>query len=167
MFWLSLCFQNWFYIRWQARYQRRKTGTIISICRVFYANSIKHRMAAPIRCYFSMLHYSPDVHDVKQHFPYLFILSIHSEEVSHDKSSDDLMFRVASHEKEMPYQINWCADCLLHIVSNTRQRSIYRCALYVFWVENHYNDVIMGAIASEITSLAIVYSTVYSGWDKK
>ena len=31
----------------------------------------------------------------------------------------------------------------------------------------HYNDVIMGAIASQITSLAIVYSTVYSGWDQR
>ena len=27
----------------------------------------------------------------------------------------------------------------------------------------HYNDVIMGAMASQITSLTIVYSTVYSG----
>ena len=31
----------------------------------------------------------------------------------------------------------------------------------------HYNDVIMGAIASEITSLAVVYSTVYSGADQR
>ena len=31
----------------------------------------------------------------------------------------------------------------------------------------HYNDVIMGAMASQITSLTIVYSTVYSGVDKK
>ena len=30
----------------------------------------------------------------------------------------------------------------------------------------HYNDVIMGAIASQITSLTIVYSTVYSGADQ-
>ena len=30
-----------------------------------------------------------------------------------------------------------------------------------------YNDVIMGAIASQITSLAIVYSTVYSDWDQR
>ena len=30
----------------------------------------------------------------------------------------------------------------------------------------HYNDVIMSAIASQITSLAIVYSTVYSGTDQ-
>ena len=28
--------------------------------------------------------------------------------------------------------------------------------------KSHYSDVIMGAIASQITSLAIVYSTVYS-----
>ena len=31
----------------------------------------------------------------------------------------------------------------------------------------HYNDVIMGAIASKITSLTIVYSTVYSGVDQR
>ena len=30
----------------------------------------------------------------------------------------------------------------------------------------HYNDVIMGAIASQITSLTIVYSTIYSGTDQ-
>ena len=30
----------------------------------------------------------------------------------------------------------------------------------------HYDDVIMGAIASQITSLTIVYSTVYSGSDQ-
>ena len=34
-------------------------------------------------------------------------------------------------------------------------------------VTNHYNDIIMSAMASEITSLTIVYSTVYSGTDKK
>ena len=31
----------------------------------------------------------------------------------------------------------------------------------------HYGDVIMGTMASEITSLRIVYSTVYSGAEKK
>ena len=31
----------------------------------------------------------------------------------------------------------------------------------------HYNDVIMGEIASQITSLTIVFSTVYSDADKK
>ena len=32
---------------------------------------------------------------------------------------------------------------------------------------NHYSDVIMDAIASQITSLTIVYSTVYSGTDQR
>ena len=31
----------------------------------------------------------------------------------------------------------------------------------------HHNDVMMDVIASQITSLAIVYSTVYSGWDQR
>ena len=31
----------------------------------------------------------------------------------------------------------------------------------------HYSDAIMGAMASEITSLTIVYSTVYSGADQR
>ena len=34
-------------------------------------------------------------------------------------------------------------------------------------VYNHYDDVIMGAMASQITSLTIVYSTVYSGSDQR
>ena len=37
----------------------------------------------------------------------------------------------------------------------------------IFIVGLHYSDVIMGAIASQINSLTIVYSTVYSGADKK
>ena len=32
---------------------------------------------------------------------------------------------------------------------------------------SHYNDVIMGAMASQITSLAIVYSSIYSGADQR
>ena len=31
----------------------------------------------------------------------------------------------------------------------------------------HYNDVTMGAITSQITSRAIVYSIVYSSWDQR
>ena len=37
----------------------------------------------------------------------------------------------------------------------------------VIWIElNHYNDVIMSAMASQITSLTIVYSSVYSDADQ-
>ena len=34
-------------------------------------------------------------------------------------------------------------------------------------VHMHYNDVIMGVIASKITSLTIVYPTAYSGADQR
>ena len=34
--------------------------------------------------------------------------------------------------------------------------------MHIEWITEHYNDVIMSAIASQITSLMIVYSTVYS-----
>ena len=35
------------------------------------------------------------------------------------------------------------------------------------WYHNHYNDVILGAIASQITSLTIVFLTVYSDADQR
>ena len=35
------------------------------------------------------------------------------------------------------------------------------------FIKKNYNDVIMGAMASQITSLTIVYSTVYSGVDQR
>ena len=37
--------------------------------------------------------------------------------------------------------------------------------MYIWW--NHYNDVIMDTMASQMTSLTIVYSTVYSGADQR
>ena len=50
------------------------------------------------------------------------------------------------------------------LLSNTRPLTVpaivYRC-IY------HYDDVIMDAIASQITSLTIVYSTVYSDADQR
>ena len=39
--------------------------------------------------------------------------------------------------------------------------------LYAQTVCCHYNDVMMSAMASQITSLTIVYSTVYSGADQR
>ena len=45
----------------------------------------------------------------------------------------------------------------------------YRFRRYSVWDLNvsHYNDIIMSMIASQITSLTIVYSTVYSGADQR
>ena len=42
------------------------------------------------------------------------------------------------------------------------------CWIQAAWsMFGHYNDVIMSAMASQITSLTIVYSTVYSGTDER
>ena len=41
------------------------------------------------------------------------------------------------------------------------------CGSFVMYTRKHYSDVIMGAIASQITSPTIVYSTVYSDADQR
>ena len=42
-----------------------------------------------------------------------------------------------------------------------------RCSSNSGILREHYSDVIMGAMASQITSLTIVYPTVYSGADQR
>ena len=63
-------------------------------------------------------------------------------------------------------------DCLQSI----RNRHSIACPLWcLLWVHHlcvilrwrHYGDAIMGAIASQITSLTVVYSTVYSDADQR
>ena len=52
---------------------------------------------------------------------------------------------------------------ILEVKGNSRDR-IHNVRITTF---PHYGDVIMGAIASQLTSLTIVYSTVYSDADKR
>ena len=56
---------------------------------------------------------------------------------------------------------------LLGALMSSELRSNYRQNDNVSPNGYRYSDVIMGTIGSQITSLAIVYSTVYSGADKK
>ena len=44
---------------------------------------------------------------------------------------------------------------------------VFYCCIYTHGAPQHYGDVIMGAIASQITSLTIAYSTVYSDADQR
>ena len=44
---------------------------------------------------------------------------------------------------------------------------MFCCAMLCYIGPRHYTDVIMGTIASQITSLTIVYSTVHSGADQR
>ena len=69
--------------------------------------------------------------------------------------------------------------CLLYITSGPKstwpwvfpRNKMLVCSLYWFTATPtyciHYNDVIMGAIASQITSPTIVYSIVYSDADQR
>ena len=52
------------------------------------------------------------------------------------------------------------------IISHHRLDNTYK-GLVGNVIQNHYNDVIMSAITSQITSLTIVYSAVYSGTDQR
>ena len=67
----------------------------------------------------------------------------------------------AAHGKFLRIRANdvelWCfRSCWLKKLFKTNNR-----------ITAHYGDVIMGAIASQITSLTIVYSTVYSDADQR
>ena len=54
------------------------------------------------------------------------------------------------------------------LVKSAEQSPEPRCGLKTFMsINGHYSDVIMGAMASQITSLMIVYPTDYSGADQR
>ena len=65
-----------------------------------------------------------------------------------------------------------CHYNTVRFLSNTHKRHPVAHPSFVSWKSDlcsvtHYNDVIMGALVSQITSLTIVYSTVYSGTDQR
>ena len=53
---------------------------------------------------------------------------------------------------------------IFHQIWNVCEKSLVKWAL---WMDFHYSDIIMGQIASQITSLTIVYSTIYSDADQR
>ena len=62
-------------------------------------------------------------------------------------------------------QMSWSSrNCYVTANDNEKYKFWNRCIENVVW---HYGDVIMNAIASQITSLTIVYSIVYSDADQR
>ena len=67
------------------------------------------------------------------------------------------------------------ADCLdvIVVLLDTVYWSSLSCTerggnhMWACFLHDHYSDVIMGAMASHITSLILVYSTVYSGANQR
>ena len=77
--------------------------------------------------------------------------------------------------KNIPYLVLtvelWCVCCeyLWENWLRYDRTTLYLERLSLYWnraQDSHYNDVIMGTMASQITSLTIVYSIVYSGADQ-
>ena len=66
--------------------------------------------------------------------------------------------------KDMGYQVN---DDRLQISRSRLSIIVFNNASCWPAESAHYNDVIMSAIGSQITSLTIVYSTAYSGADQR
>ena len=72
------------------------------------------------------------------------------------------------------YVFRWLQDCnnsianALELLQVSLAIDLFR-KLYMLQARPriHYDDIIMGAMASQITSLTIVYSTVYSGADQR
>ena len=60
-----------------------------------------------------------------------------------------------------------CCCCWPYVIT---ARGATTCTLHTLFIASvrckHYSDVLMGAMASQITKLTIVYSTVYSGTDQ-
>ena len=80
------------------------------------------------------------------------------------------------------YHIGWCPSSLSRQVISSHgivyvgQMDPYlpqgriqtTCTILVLWMDEcHYSDIIMSVMASQITSLTIVYSTVRSGTDQR
>ena len=63
--------------------------------------------------------------------------------------------------------IIWIIHTYIYITINEYTYSFPFNSICLENVTCHYNDVIMSAIASQITTLTIVYSTVYSGADQR
>ena len=78
---------------------------------------------------------------------------------------------------QMRWHVQNCAECIwleFEIGQNEKStKFVWRWKILIeigLWIMNdtkHYSDVVMGARASQIMSLTIVYSTVYSGADQR
>ena len=71
--------------------------------------------------------------------------------------------------KESAYHCTYTQyiKCTSPKIFNSRPKTQNTPPRLPVWCRLHYSDVIIGAVTSQITSLTIVYSTVYSGADQR
>ena len=85
-----------------------------------------------------------------------------------DAMNDDTDCPILTHPKLLSFGSNHYIDKTTSLWISYRVshfKTLHRGCQGFFYP--HYSDVIMGAMASQITSFAIVYSTVYTGADQR
>ena len=63
--------------------------------------------------------------------------------------------------------MNWAVRCTQFDYATVLEERVRTVVTWITQAAFHHNDVIMGAMASQITCLVVVYSTVYSGADQR
>ena len=106
-------------------------------------------------------------------YPSPTIMTLHEcHSVSNHPQLDCLFnrfFRLTTEKRQIStslalYKVNLLV--ISHKASKGKAFLQYWAGICHWWLFFHYDDVIMGAMASQITSLTIVYSTVYSDADQ-
>ena len=102
------------------------------------------------------------LHTQRAHMLYLYMMSLRFNELISDNFSHrDCIYlynashRIVGHVFQPNGLLNW---------KIVRMTALYLAALTAV---THYGDVIMDTMASRITSITIVYSTLYSGADQR
>ena len=99
---------------------------------------------------------------------YVYVIAIHQN------SWRDLLQLLSSYSSKYVIVVNWYST--QNVSSSSLKLTIRRLAVMGYWwlwtktsasKSTHYNDVIMSSLPSQITSLAIVYSAVYSRTDQR
>ena len=93
--------------------------------------------------------------------PVILILVINGSDNDLSSFSQQLLpeAKWTCHQNIFIFSIRWCIQNDIHQCSLKKLQSLH--------LSLHYNDVTMSVVASEITSLMIVYSTIYSSADQR
>ena len=94
---------------------------------------------------------------VTQHIFAYILYSFVKNQKLHIEYTQFLLYTLTSTSSRFHIRYWQCSACVISLSFNAFQMGS----------ATHYNDVIMGAMASQITSLTIVYSSVYSGAEQR
>ena len=93
-----------------------------------------------------------------------YIYFIRKIQITHD-TNEALQDSSLFHAHNQPGLSGVECDCDVLSSADSQIVSVGTCLRHYLW--QHYNDVIMGTVVSQVTSLTIVYSTIYSDADQR